>query len=115
MEEKTDRKEILMFPELPELLEIIMIVSFGASWPMNVMKSWKARTTKGKSLAFLCLILFGYVAGILSKLLNPVYMAAFASKWYVLVFYVLNFVMVAADTCIYYRNYRLDKKASGRS
>ena len=99
-------------PEMiPEILEIVMIVSFGASWPMNVMKSYKARTTKGKSLAFLCLILFGYVAGILSKLLNPVYMAAFASKWYVLFFYVLNFIMVAADTCLYYRNHLLDKKA----
>ena len=99
-------------PEMiPEILEIVMIVSFGASWPMNVMKSYKARTTKGKSLAFLCLILFGYVAGILSKLLNPVYMAAFASKWYVLFFYVLNFIMVATDLALYYRNYLLDKKA----
>ena len=96
---------------IPEILEIVMIVSFGASWPMNVMKSYKARTTKGKSLAFLCLILFGYVAGILSKLLNPVYMAAFASKWYVLFFYVLNFIMVATDLALYYRNYLLDKKA----
>ena len=97
---------------MAEILEIIMIVSFGASWPMNVMKSWKARTTKGKSLAFLCLILFGYVAGICSKLLNPSYMAAFSSKWYVLFFYVLNFIMVATDLCIYYRNYLLDRKAS---
>ena len=46
---------------MAEILEIIMIVSFGASWPMNVMKSWKARTTKGKSLAFLVLIFFGYI------------------------------------------------------
>ena len=46
---------------MAEILEIIMIVSFGASWPMNVMKSYKARTAKGKSVAFLCLILFGYV------------------------------------------------------
>ncbi len=96
---------------MSELLEIIMILSFGASWPMNVMKSWKARTTKGKSLAFLCLILFGYVAGITSKLINEAYMASFAQKWYVLFFYVLNFVMVAIDLCIYVRNYRLDKQA----
>ena len=96
---------------MSELLEIIMILSFGASWPMNVMKSWKARTTKGKSLAFLCLILFGYIAGITSKLINEAYMANFAQKWYVLFFYVLNFVMVGADLCIYVRNYRLDKQA----
>lgn len=96
---------------MAEILEIIMIVSFGASWPMNVMKSYKARTTKGKSLAFLCLILFGYVAGIASKLVNEAYMAAFAQKWYVLFFYVLNFVMVGADLLLYIRNYRLDKQA----
>ncbi len=96
---------------MAEILEIIMIVSFGASWPMNVMKSYKARTTKGKSLAFLLLILFGYVAGIASKLVNDAYMAQFAEKWYVLFFYCLNFVMVFADLLLYIRNYRLDKQA----
>ena len=96
---------------MSEILEIIMIVSFGASWPLNLMKSYKARTTKGKSLAFLCLILFGYVAGIASKFLNEAYMASFATKWYVLVFYVLNFLMVFADLMMYVRNYRLDQAA----
>ena len=96
---------------MAEILEIIMVVSFGASWPANVMKSWKARTTKGKSLMFLLLIEFGYVAGIASKFMNPDYMAAFAQKWYVLVFYILNFVMVGTDLILYYRNYQLDKKA----
>ena len=95
---------------LAEILEIIMVVSFGASWPFNVMKSWKARTTKGKSLLFLCLILAGYVAGIASKLVNETYMAAFASKWYVLFFYVLNFLMVSADLLLYIRNRKLDKE-----
>lgn len=97
---------------MAEFLEVMMIVSFGFSWPMNVMKSWKARTTKGKSLSFLCLIFFGYIAGILSKLLNPAYMAAFESKWYVLFFYCLNFIMVGADVCLYFRNRRLDKEAA---
>ena len=96
---------------LAEILEIIMIVSFGASWPMNVLKSYRARTTKGKSLPFLCLILFGYVAGIVSKFVNETYMANFASKWYVLFFYVLNFLMVGTDLIIYIRNYKLDKLA----
>lgn len=94
---------------MAEILEVIMIVSFGASWPLNVMKSYKARTTKGKSLSFLCLIFFGYIAGIVSKLLNDGYMADFASKWYVLFFYVLNLIMVGADLCLYARNYKLDK------
>ena len=96
---------------MSELLEIVMIVSFGASWPMNVIKSYKARTAKGKSAAFLCLILFGYIAGITGKLLNEAYMADFAEKWYVLFFYVLNFIMVSADLVMYIRNYKLDKEA----
>ena len=96
---------------MAEILEIIMIVSFGASWPLNVLKSYRARTTKGKSLAFLLLIFFGYIAGITSKLVNETYMASFASKWYVLFFYVLNLVMVGCDLILYVRNYRLDKKA----
>ena len=95
---------------MSEILEIVMIVSFGASWPMNVMKSYKARTAKGKSLAFLLLILFGYVAGIASKFMNEAYMASFAQKWYVLVFYFLNFIMVSIDLGMYIRNCKLDKR-----
>lgn len=94
---------------MSEIFEIIMIVSFGASWPMNVMKSYKARTAKGKSLGFLLLIIFGYIAGIISKLVNEAYMASFADKWYVLFFYVLNLTMVSVDLMLYFRNRRLDK------
>ena len=96
---------------MAELFEIIMVVSFGASWPFNVIKSYKARTTKGKSLLFLCLIFFGYIAGIISKFVNEAYMADFAHKWYVLIFYILNLLMVGADLVLYVRNKRLDKLA----
>ena len=95
---------------MAELLEITMIVSFGISWPVNVVKSFKSRTTKGKSLLFLALIFFGYIAGIASKLVNESYMAQFGSKWYVLFFYVLNFIMVGTDMLLYFRNLSLDKK-----
>ena len=94
---------------MAEILEIIMVLSFGASWPFNVMKSYKARSAKGKSVLFLVLILFGYVAGITSKFMNESYMAEFDRKWYVLFFYVLNFIMVFIDFCLYLRNVRLDK------
>ena len=95
---------------MAEFLEVVMVVSFGASWPLNVMKSYKARTTKGKSLPFLCLIFFGYIAGIASKLLNEAYMASIASKWYVLFFYVLNLIMVLLNLAVYFRNRRLDNQ-----
>ena len=95
---------------MSEILEIVMILCFGVSWPFNVYKSYHARTAKGKSLLFLLLIEIGYVAGIASKFLNPAYMAAFSEKWYVLFFYFLNFAMVGADVVLYFRNKRLDKQ-----
>ena len=95
---------------MAEILEIIMVVCFGASWPLNVIKSYKARTTKGKSLVFLLLIFVGYIAGIASKLVNEAYMSHFGQKWYVLFFYILNFIMVGIDLLLYARNYKLDKE-----
>ena len=88
-----------------EILEILMVVCFGCSWPMNVRKSYLARTTKGKSLGFLIMICIGYVCGIASKIIGG------AFKWYVMFFYVLNLCMVLADVAMYVRNYRLDQQA----
>lgn len=95
---------------MAELLEITMILLFGMSWPMNVIKSYRARTAKGKSILFLMFIFVGYIAGIASKFADPVYMAAFSEKWYVLFFYFLNISMVGADILLYIRNRYLDKK-----
>ena len=93
---------------MSELFEIFMVVLFGLSWPMNVIKSYKVRTTKGKSLMFLIFIWVGYIFGIASKLL------ADSFKWYVLFFYVLNFIMVSVDLVLYMRNKRLDKLANNK-
>ncbi len=95
---------------MADILEVIMIVSFGVSWPFNVVKSYKARTAKGKSLLFLCLIFFGYIAGIVSKILNESYMASISEKWYVFFFYVLNLIMVGADLILYFRNKKIDRR-----
>ena len=89
---------------MAEFFEILMIVSFGASWPLNVVKSYKARTTKGKSIGFLLLIFTGYIFGICAKLIGQQF------KWYVMFFYVLNLLMVGADILMYVRNTRLDKQ-----
>lgn len=86
-----------------EVLEIIMVVLFGASWPFNVIKSYRAKSTKGKSIVFLSLVLIGYLAGIASKLLAPSF------KWYVMFFYALNFFMVFIDFLLYHRNKKWDR------
>ena len=103
---KTDERRVFM----SEILEIMMVLSFGASWPLNLWKSWTSRTAVGKSLGFLVLIFFGYVAGIASKFTSETYMAEFAQKWYVLFFYCLNLTMVGANIGIHLRNMRQDKQ-----
>ncbi|MBO4343820.1 MAG: hypothetical protein IKX77_01835 [Clostridia bacterium] len=95
---------------MAELLEILMIVSFGVSWPLNLRKLIKSKSTKGVSLAFYLLIFFGYGVGITSKFLNESYMANFATKWYVLIFYFFNFTVVGLNIIVYFRNRALEKQ-----
>ena len=35
---------------ITDLLEALMILCFGLSWPISLRKSWISRTAKGKSL-----------------------------------------------------------------
>ncbi|MBQ6550506.1 MAG: hypothetical protein IJL78_03770 [Lachnospiraceae bacterium] len=94
---------------MAEILETLMLVAFGISWPINAVKSYRARSTKGKSLTFLILIFSGYICGIISKLINPAYMSSLSTKWYVLAVYIFNFVWVGTDLCLYFRNRKIEK------
>lgn len=86
---------------MSELFEALMVISFGISWPISIVKSFKSRTSKGKSPVFLCFILIGYGFGIISKLVS-------GNITYVLFFYVLNLIMVSVDTILYFRNAKID-------
>lgn len=95
---------------MASVLEACMVVGFGISWPMNIIKSVKAKTAKGKSLLFLVFILLGYICGIASKI---VMIANGESvKIYVFAFYILNFFMVLTDFILYFVNSARDKKAA---
>jgi lipopolysaccharide export LptBFGC system permease protein LptF len=85
-----------------QIFEAIMVICFGLSWPANIVKSYRTRSTKGKSLPFLCFVLTGYLCGITSKLLS-------ASITYVLIFYTANVIMVSIDIFLYFRNRKLDR------
>ncbi|ODA40363.1 PQ-loop domain-containing transporter [Desulfosporosinus sp. BG] len=81
------------------IFEIIMLVCFGAAWPFSIYKSYKSKSTNGKSAFFLFIVLIGYVAGILNKIFYN-----FDSVVYL---YALNLIMVALDLFLYMRNQRL--------
>lgn len=85
------------------IFEALMLLSFGAAWPTQIFKSYTSKSTKGKSVLFLYIVIFGYLSGIVHKILY--------SRDIVMVLYIINLLMVSADIVLYYRNRALEKKA----
>ena len=86
---------------IASILETLMIVFFGLSWPINVFKTYSSRTAKGKSILFNYLVTIGYICGIVSKIMYQSFNLAFY-------FYFPNLIMVILDIVFYYRNKKLD-------
>ncbi len=86
------------------VFEAVMLICFGASWPVSIWRTYKVKNPVGKSIGFLLLIIIGYVAGIANKV--------FGTMDWVLWLYILNLVMVSADLflVIYYRRLRASGK-----
>ena len=95
-----------------DLLEALMIIAFGISWPVSIYKSVVSRTAKGKSLFFEVFIWLGYIFGITRKILQLSQGGEFTGLfWLGFIFYVLNLVEITIDICLYFRNRRYDKLA----
>lgn len=88
---------------MPELLETAMLICFGLSWPINLVKAIKSKTAMATSLKFLLLITIGYLCGIAAKIAAHNYS-------YVLAVYLLNLVVVAANIAVYFVNKNRDAK-----
>ncbi len=87
-----------------QILEFLMLICFGLSWPFNIAKSIRSRTAKGKSLIFECLIIVGYVCGFTGKYLS-------GQVNYVAIMYLVDMLMVSIDLSLSVRNWRLDRMA----
>lgn len=88
---------------ISEILETLMLVCFGFSWPLSVIKNIKAKTAKSMSLPFIILILSGYIAGIASKFIS-------GNVGYVLIAYFINIISVSVNLVVYFINLWYDKK-----
>ncbi len=85
------------------IFEALMLLCFGAAWPVNIYKSIKSRTSKGKSVFFMYLVIIGYISGVIHKLIyNPDI---------VMYLYILNLIMVSIDAALFFRNRALDRQA----
>ena len=87
---------------MSEILETIMMICFGFSWPINAVKAYRAGTAKSTSLLFHSLIFLGYVAGIAAKIIG-------GHINYILAVYILNFCTVSANIVIYFINRNKDR------
>ena len=88
---------------MSQLLEAAMLICFGCSWPMNLIKNIKCKSAKSMSLPFILLITAGYIAGISAKLITH-------QINYVLIVYILNIIIVSMNIAVYFYNRRLDNK-----
>ncbi|MGH4038136.1 MAG: hypothetical protein ACRQFF_09870 [Sphaerochaeta sp.] len=86
---------------LSSILETIMIISFGLSWPLSIRRSYTSKSTKGKSLMFMLFILIGYFCGLSAKFLTHTYNLAFY-------FYFPNIALVMTDIVLYFRNLKYE-------
>jgi len=82
-----------------------MLISFGVSWPVDIFHTLRIRQSSQKSFAFLCLIIVGYLAGIVSKIVRA-HESAHGLE-FVTWFYVANAILVLLDLLVsaYYRKW----------
>ncbi len=73
----------------PDIFEAVMLICFGCAWPMSIYRTWKTKSSRGKSLFFLGIIFIGYIAGICFEL--------FGDRNLVILLYILNALMVLLD------------------
>lgn len=89
---------------MTNLCEALMVCAFGISWPINAWKSFKSKSSEGKSFLFEIIILVGYFFGITGKILT-------GSINYVFAFYLMNVAFVLVDLTISLNNkYHLFKR-----
>jgi len=87
---------MLEFFQSMSVYEALMLICFGASWPLAILKTYKSKNVEGKSILFLGLVLFGYIFGTLNKILN--------NYDPVIYLYILNGLFVLIDIflwCVY--------------
>ena len=87
---------------MSEIFEMFMLICFGLSWPMSVIKNIRARTARSMSLPFTLLIIVGYNARITAKIMS-------GQVNFVLAVYLINLAIVSLNVIVYFINRRHDR------
>jgi hypothetical protein len=73
---------------------MMMLLCFAFGWPVSIVKSLRTKIVKGKSPAFMMIVIVGYVFGILHKI-------ASGFDW-VSYIYIFNITIVGFDLFLYF-------------
>lgn len=82
------------------IFEIIMLICFGLSWPVAIIKTLRSKTVKGVSSLFYWFVFIGYVAGTIHKIIFNFDL--------VIILYIANCLMVGTQIVLYYFYKRKD-------
>ncbi|MDG5813901.1 hypothetical protein QA601_02330 [Chitinispirillales bacterium ANBcel5] len=74
--------------------EVVMLICFGISWPISIIKALKTKVVTGKSPLFMAIVMTGYASGIMHK-------ALFSRDW-VIFLYATNFFLVGFDLLLFF-------------
>lgn len=80
---------------LSQIFEFMMLLAFGFSWPFAILRTYRAKRVDGKSPAFMSIVLFGYVCGILAHLVE-------GTKLWLCVVYLVDMALVSTDLALYF-------------
>lgn len=92
--------------EFVQFTEIMMLILFGSSWPFNIAKSIRSRSTKGKSVIFEFIVITGYSFGLCGKIVTYNLTGEMPLSFW---FYIADIAMVLIDVCLYFRNRKYEK------
>ena len=80
---------------IAQIFEFLMLFAFGFSWPFAIARTLRAKRVDGKSPAFMIIVLFGYLCGILAH-------AVEGTKLWLIAVYLVDMALVSTDLSLYF-------------
>jgi len=87
-----------------KICEMMMLLCFAFGWPISIIKALRTKVVKGKSPAFMAIIILGYLFGIVYKITS-------GFDW-VSYIYIFNVTIVSFDLFLYFYYSKRDLGAS---
>ena len=85
-----------------DIFEILFLLCFAVSWPISIIKAIRTKIVIGKSPVFMCLIILGYMFGILHKQYHDYDIVTYL--------YLFNAVLVLTDLNLYFHYIKQNRR-----